>query len=1523
MIEPDPQKLSIRNEDIMSFHKSFFFFAYILQNSPSLEWISRLIVFFTFLQLYVLTLTPLIIEQQLENRENFVTKIFYIFAHLSYEKPDFQDYTYIVFYFTLFLIFLLTILGLIYFAFYSDYRFLNIFISLRGFLFLFSPICCLIPVTIHLGYAVEAIAYDNCSNINIIVTIVFAVLSIFGFLGLACWASPLLLQTPLLSMAHVPSRLLPDLTHVQYSFTYVIMASVALSICNKSAILFLFIFSPLFGIFQLKSIYFYPYTSIFDTIMTLGVSMSMILNPLLAIIPYVGVNFNDVSYFLTTLFCFAIFLLASTCLVLIRRYNIYNLIQHKKLDSIDHKNVILFAQEALLFGNMKIPLVNHIYKVYEKDPSPNLLLLYCYCYILASDLTTIEDIDILLTAISQINTFTWSQQFIAFELYRSFTQTMTLPIPIQRLDKVESLTKKYMEYQEKFWDVMIAGDVPQGLKYIHKMKSIFMEASSLYDRLKQFYKYHPRILQLEISFFMTRRKHLHPDAGLAFGSSGIPINLTCDIQSRYSQFIRQQQMLYEMRKKDDNTTTTATTTLSDGTESRSMTQISNNLHKFLEKPLPFKFHISIIILFLLFVASFSILIFPVFNILNDYKYVPMIPIAFNQMRSIANLWSNLNIGIKHLSTCTEFVLSECDEIYERMGVMQREPDGIQCLTIKDIVDNLGELSNEIHTNLESFSNAMSNFRLSNNLEQLYESWYDPVVTLFPISENDSIVYNTKIDMRSTLVFLTGQIIISNPDTLASSQKCYSAYANYTRSRINLFNVTTSLQILLDQSLQSYKVSISEIRDNYSVKRPWEIYFVSAILIVISILYAILLIYIREYNFYSILKRHFRPTTNPYTDKITEDLPKSKKFKFNYKTFKPVISYIILYFCFLIQFFFMYEAIIDKHNQVMNECDAIIEIGNTSHYVSLELISLIRYFDNKTDPNTQYNLNQTQYELISTIATMMKTISPLQIERLVNSSLSVDIDKCSKVGESNITMHDIISCWPVTRQISIFFYYALGGSPNFEIPLNNDEIVNSNFIRAINSAINPSFDPNDYASIDTILFRYLQHLYMTHMIADIESIASDFNSFSQMTMCEINLFCNIEIGFYAILLFFTLINIIWRVSSFLSIYRQICRIYQVLIPKFIASHQCLMEFIIDPEENEKHKAITKSFFSAYDDAGLSVIVTTDRLMIVTFTHGTQTLFGYRAEQLIGQPLTILIPRSSSTNVSHNSVNFYQRIAVIKKRQADADFTRELLGRSSDGNEIQIQVRVSLAEVDDVDFFVIQCKSIAELYYYDDQIQRHKDVFMNTFASTMPRALFPESGNTDEEPYMVIHYDQFLLMYATFPRPEDFAANNESIDMTGIRERCEEIYQLYSGVTGAIVLDSSCSHIYILYGDYTGDLMQLFNEVWEYFISFFSTDEASVKTGFILGGSHVDVLLFSPPQVPIDFDPDNDPIGESRKLIPVMTVEPYSPIFGDVPKILELLKPNKIIISSELESFIEDVTYTNVQSDLPYGLSMFDL
>ena len=119
------------------------------------------------------------------------------------------------------------------------------------------------------------------------------------------------------------------------------------------------------------------------------------------------------------------------------------------------------------------------------------------------------------------------------------------------------------------------------------------------------------------------------------------------------------------------------------------------------------------------------------------------------------------------------------------------------------------------------------------------------------------------------------------------------------------------------------------------------------------------------------------------------------------------------------------------------------------------------------------------------------------------------------------------------------------------------------------------------------------------------------------------------------------------------------------------------------------------------------------------------------------------------------------------------------------------------------------------------------------------------------------------------------------------------------------------------------MQLFNEVWEYFISFFSTDEASVKTGFILGGSHVDVLLFSPPQVPIDFDPDNDPIGESRKLIPVMTVEPYSPIFGDVPKILELLKPNKIIISSELESFIEDVTYTNVQSDLPYGLSMFDL
>lgn len=91
-------------------------------------------------------------------------------------------------------------------------------------------------------------------------------------------------------------------------------------------------------------------------------------------------------------------------------------------------------------------------------------------------------------------------------------------------------------------------------------------------------------------------------------------------------------MIYEKHMKDDGNATTAATvstirtitnplsvTYSIG--SRTLTQISGGLHKFLERPLPLNFYLLLILSFLLFAAVFTVLVYPVFQIVHNSEYL--------------------------------------------------------------------------------------------------------------------------------------------------------------------------------------------------------------------------------------------------------------------------------------------------------------------------------------------------------------------------------------------------------------------------------------------------------------------------------------------------------------------------------------------------------------------------------------------------------------------------------------------------------------------------------------------------------------------------------------------------------------------------------------------------------------------------------------------------------------------------------------------------------------------------------------
>jgi PAS domain-containing protein len=108
--------------------------------------------------------------------------------------------------------------------------------------------------------------------------------------------------------------------------------------------------------------------------------------------------------------------------------------------------------------------------------------------------------------------------------------------------------------------------------------------------------------------------------------------------------------------------------------------------------------------------------------------------------------------------------------------------------------------------------------------------------------------------------------------------------------------------------------------------------------------------------------------------------------------------------------------------------------------------------------------------------------------------------------------------------------------------------------------------------------------------------------------------------------------LWQSVNLSIRWRELLRLFQGLKPEFIAASPDLMAFVQVGKE-------TKSQFElgVFDDCGIALLVLSSDLQVLSFTRAVQTLFGYRAEQILGQNLRVLVPRDSA---DHNALGFYQ-------------------------------------------------------------------------------------------------------------------------------------------------------------------------------------------------------------------------------------------------------------------------------------------
>lgn len=124
-----------------------------------------------------------------------------------------------------------------------------------------------------------------------------------------------------------------------------------------------------------------------------------------------------------------------------------------------------------------------------------------------------------------------------------------------------------------------------------------------------------------------------------------------------------------------------------------------------------------------------------------------------------------------------------------------------------------------------------------------------------------------------------------------------------------------------------------------------------------------------------------------------------------------------------------------------------------------------------------------------------------------------------------------------------------------------------------------------------------------------------------------------------------------------------------------------------------------FRSVTESAADAIISADSSGTILSWNHGAQTLFGYTQDEIIGQPLMLLLPeryREVCTNGLHHAVTTGQQHLLGK--------TVEVHGLQRDGSEVPVELSLSSWQTNDRVFFSAIIRDITERQRLETQLRQ---------------------------------------------------------------------------------------------------------------------------------------------------------------------------------------------------------------------------
>ncbi|OHT11612.1 hypothetical protein TRFO_18870 [Tritrichomonas foetus] len=1391
------------NEFSKAFPFSFIFFDRLLEQKSPFFWLNFLFILYSYFQLYLFSLTPIIIENRMNNTR-FKNESSLIFALMTVNpKPfDMADsvFSYLIMILVIFIVF--SSIFLMYFFFSHHHSIPDYLLQTKGLLFLYNPSVYFFIGLFSFGVIiVKYIERGYFSTVNII-NIILSLIIIFSLDAFHRWISPILYGScTRLDSSIIPCFIFHDYSLFYYRILYAVFIIATISFANNWSHLVFDIVSVFIGIIMFSIVLKKPSRSLTNFCFESSTTLIMTFGPLIT----TGlIKFTDIMPSLCivdSLIIFVIGFIGSFLFMKNVEGNLRNMVHQNEVKKMKKYPIYYVANYALSHAVVTeeiYELVNRSMASEDFDIIIGFFKIYCAVYLHKSESSTFQ---IFLDATD----LTPMCRFSLYELIRYHTKDMT-DAEGDVVFNIQKLVFQYQKHYDQFWTNQMECNFNESIKESAEMARIIQKVNTLYVRYHTFYPQNPAILDLEQTFFSRVSPQL-------INNISKPVNEITSSHASSTSIWREKEL------------------------------ISQKILKMLPRGFSGVFSVLSIFIVILFVTMMGVLNAKTFYLLSKRLEMLKVPQSLNKTMVTGVTWTQLYFALASITNCTSYVDMNEEQFYDRIQ-SESEPGEVELVKMMNVIQNIYDYTDLLLNNMRLLTNDMA---LMNSRSEIKDVWTKPSV-LFNVEED------ILLDVRSTMIFwlLNAQVRYEN---ITGKGICNTPLADFYRERIYDFaNQTSSILYKLYDLLSIYSDYVAQQKSTiFDFKSdPSTLYYAAIGIAVIILISSIILQFLEYYHLYYCLKVFFRHTYHPLHEGIIE--PKEpKKFQIMLSYFSLCFIFTIVIVLFMFQFDFLRNAITSGFTRIMDTCALLVQTEQTALYTIFSLCNIFQYWQfqeigytmsESFGFNVFYSSSPAFAEKISAIYTNEKPENiPYEIQDIIDNNTNYT------------SIHDIYARWSLMKQISLQFFYI--------------------------SSMN--LDHADF--IDSAQFFHVQHIFLTHLIPDYESLATQFSQLaieSNDDLTKLNLY---EVSMIIIFFFIFITILIYSNIKYHRTYQQINCIYSLLDPYYIASSENLMKYLLgDQVQPENPKTYT--ILRLLNDIEVPLLIVTSKNAIVGFTTPIKLMFNYREEQLIGQRLDLIIPRTEKTT------RFYHNMKMMKAFKTEQHIEQNVDGLTSDGDVMQLEVSVTHVEYEQFSFFIVEIRSLMDIDYYEQFLQIHEDIFTEFISAEVPNFLLRDTQ--DSKNIISKHFDRYAVALCMYESPK--ISNNIISDIVQYKTGLSQCIPLFRGEQGAIVLYCSCSSALIVFIDLEGT-----DDYMAYALNFmmnYGGTDAIAKAGFIFSGEGIDVSLFPIAQVSNSSTSTGElSIEEAKDFVPSAIVEVMSPLIKYCPQIGSKLGKDTFIVGPE--------------------------